>query len=466
MPFEPLRFIHAANVFLDRPLRVSIDIPADVREMVEDATLIAFRNTVQAAVEREVDFVLLAGNTFVEGDRSLQARITLRKGLQALDEAEIPVFVAPGEHDSGAAWRAIPGLPESVAILDDESSAEPHSIERDGRVIATIGVRESPTAFSPTSRTSNELTASEESEGSSSPPESDAFRIRVCRKQQQTHPSGPSGSFDVPLPQSHAAHHAGGESSTSTRLEGSDADYLAVGDGAARTLLKTDVGLHHHPGALQPLSATEGEAGGCTLVDVEPSGEVRCTLLPTAPVRFVRLKLPMHEEWTREELLGAMRSQLDGHSPQGDERLRVIEWRLSGTAGGDNAPGSIGEPSDLLAKLPEYIGPDSAVRVLHGVTVLPGVASSSPHPVGEDSTPADPLMADFVRELPDDTQLDPASLLPADIETAGLCTEDIQHLQEASRTLNGADIITRARARGHQRLQHAAEHDALQGSSQ
>ena len=137
MPFEPLRFLHAANLCLDATLQCTIALPPDTQTDIEDATLDAFDNIIRACIEKRVDFLLLTGNCFIERERSLRARLALRDGFRELDEHGIAVFVTPGELDPPEAWQSIPELPDNVSVCYP-SNPEPVAVMRDGRVIATI----------------------------------------------------------------------------------------------------------------------------------------------------------------------------------------------------------------------------------------------------------------------------------------------------------------------------------------
>ena len=101
MAFEPQRFIHAANVRLDVPVSVQTTekLTDELRFAFEDATLYAFDEVIEVCIKRDVDFLLLSGNIFIEADRSLRARLRLLKGFHRLDEQNIHVFVLPGDAD-------------------------------------------------------------------------------------------------------------------------------------------------------------------------------------------------------------------------------------------------------------------------------------------------------------------------------------------------------------------------------
>ena len=139
MPFETQRFIHAANVRLDVPVSVHLteQLTDELRHALEDATLTSFDSVIDNCLSRNVDFLLLSGNVFLESDRSLRARLTLLNGFRRLQGKGIPVFVLPGDADPAEAWRSIPELPDNVTVCFS-SSTEPQSLRRNGRTIATV----------------------------------------------------------------------------------------------------------------------------------------------------------------------------------------------------------------------------------------------------------------------------------------------------------------------------------------
>src|SRR5579872_4691158 len=126
MPFEPVRFLHAADVRIDHPVRMPGPLSPRLAAVGQRATIDAFERLISTAIERSVDFLLLAGNTFIESDRSLAGRLAMLDGFQRLAEEAIRVFAMPGPLDPADAWRLIPGLPKNVLLLDaNQKSAYP-----------------------------------------------------------------------------------------------------------------------------------------------------------------------------------------------------------------------------------------------------------------------------------------------------------------------------------------------------
>ena len=61
---QPFRFIHASNLLLDHDFRFPRS-PSDVLDsLTEDCTQAAFQQIVETALAENVDFLLLAGNSF------------------------------------------------------------------------------------------------------------------------------------------------------------------------------------------------------------------------------------------------------------------------------------------------------------------------------------------------------------------------------------------------------------------
>jgi len=139
MAFESQRFIHAANIRLDVPVSVQSTEPLteQTRLVFEDATLTSFEYLIQACIAQKVDFLLLSGNTFIETDRSLRARLALLNGFRQLEAKQIRVFVLPGDGDPAEAWRSIPEMPANVSVCYS-SSSEPVELVRKNHVIATV----------------------------------------------------------------------------------------------------------------------------------------------------------------------------------------------------------------------------------------------------------------------------------------------------------------------------------------
>lgn len=108
------RFIHAADAHIDSPLRgleAHEDAPV---ERIRGATRHAFENLIQLAIDKKVDFLVLAGDLY-DGDwKDYSTGLFLRRQLSRLDNANIPVFMISGNHDAESVITRSLSLPDYV----------------------------------------------------------------------------------------------------------------------------------------------------------------------------------------------------------------------------------------------------------------------------------------------------------------------------------------------------------------
>ena len=86
-----MKFIHAADIHLDSPLRGLERYEGAPVEKIRLASRLALENLVTLAIEQKVNFVLLAGDTF-DGDRKdWNTALYFVKQMGRLAGAQIPV---------------------------------------------------------------------------------------------------------------------------------------------------------------------------------------------------------------------------------------------------------------------------------------------------------------------------------------------------------------------------------------
>src|SRR5579871_3257141 len=137
MAAKPLRLLHAANLRLDSPLRQFGARHDEIRDILDSATFTAFERLVGLAIERDVDGLLITGNSFDASIPSLPAEVALRTGFEQLHERDIPVFITPGTIDPASAWEELPSLPDNVTLFcnPDDPAVD---LTDHGRVLATL----------------------------------------------------------------------------------------------------------------------------------------------------------------------------------------------------------------------------------------------------------------------------------------------------------------------------------------
>ena len=365
MPREPIRFLHAAGARIDHQLHQLPSLPDELRAVVERATLTAFERLVAAAIEHDVDFLLLIGDTFDAADRSLRARIALLDGLRQLAEHDIPVFITPGHGDPPEAWQQITDLPDNVTIFHDLQSP-PANVSRNDQVLATIAP------------------------------------IRARAEQ---------GTSSTALAVQFATHS---EESTPPIQE-----YVALGATGARRTITASSSTTHVPGTLQATQPEETGPRGATLVQVNAEADIARTFLPVAPVRRARFEIDIDPTTSWDELHGRMENVLLQCVPEPGEDVWLVEWAVRGSGPVMDRLDDECERWTLSESLDWDAGMERGVRIHHYI-----IATYTPPLAAEESAAAG-FAADFFEALaglPVANALDHASLAEpewqARVETA------------------------------------------------
>jgi DNA repair protein SbcD/Mre11 len=325
MAFAPLRFLHAADARLDQSIGETLRLPPRVASIVQDATRAAFDRFVALAIDHQVDFVVLVGNTFVEADHSLTARLSLLEAFEQLDRSGIRALILPGPLDPLEAWRRIPDLPENVTVLGSGPKGIV-TVKRDDKVIARVGTdllmpaRKKPRSLRDELRSASQRPVPFKIGAVVTRGESDEALLQDwCPEGQQE-----LGAAD-------SVRGRGADNTHAERGRRVSVDYVALGGGSARRTLARRRGIAHDPGPLQGRNAEQPGPHGCTLVTVEQDGTLRSDFVPAASVRWERFTVPVLAPFDQGELVSRCRAQLDGLRTEACENAWIFEWVLRGS---------------------------------------------------------------------------------------------------------------------------------------
>lgn len=386
MAYETQRFIHAANVRLDVPVSVHISeqLTDELRHALEDATLTSFDSVVENCIARNVDFLLLSGNVFLESDRSLRARLTLLNGFRTLKARGIPVFVLPGDADPAEAWRSIPELPDNVTVCFS-SNPEPQSLLRNGRKIATVsssmwygdtdsfGIRVigrdedglepfrigivSQTKYDE-SRRMAQLTAS-----------SDEEFLNVSADTDQEEDSEEESAHTET--ETTAEYEAGFRAYIEQLMNEGRLNYVAFMGDLDRLTISLEPGKVHCPGTTQPRSQLEADCGLCSLVHVDEAGKTTIEEINTSAVDWKNIDLNVEAGDTLNGSLEKMKSLLMQEPFNRSDRIWAICWTLRGPL--PILHEFIEEDLELAVavELEELLRDNLTIRLVHQVRTLP-----------------------------------------------------------------------------------------------
>ena len=130
------KFIHAADVHLDSPLRGLSRYESAPAESIRGACRRAFENLVDLAIEEKVAFVLLAGDLY-DGDwKDYSTGIFLSQQMGRLGRYNISVFAVAGNHDAANRITKALACPDNMKIL---SSRKVETIRLDDLAVAIHG---------------------------------------------------------------------------------------------------------------------------------------------------------------------------------------------------------------------------------------------------------------------------------------------------------------------------------------
>ena len=124
------RFIHAADVHLDSPLRSLALRTPGLAELIGNATRGAFVRIVDLCLDEQVDALLLAGDLYDGDQTSMKTARFLAEQIWRLHDAGIRVFIIRGNHDALSRITKELTFPDSVKVFGGR--AEAVAVDRQG----------------------------------------------------------------------------------------------------------------------------------------------------------------------------------------------------------------------------------------------------------------------------------------------------------------------------------------------
>ena len=296
------KFAHVADLHLDTPFSGLGSLDAAAAEKLRDASLAAWDNVVRDCIERDVAFVVIAGDVYDGLDAGVRAQIRFLRGLERLSAVGIECFLVHGNHDPAGSLRALVGRwPERVHVFSC-GRVEERVVERDGRVLAVV----SGVSYRDQHVTDNLALGFARSE-------LDAFHVGVLHCSVGDHPEhgryAPCSLDDL----------------VAARL-----DYWALGHIHARRVLREANPVVAYSGNTQGRHPKEEGAKGFLVVTVDDSRAASLEFVPTDLWRFASLEVDVSGIATLPELEERL-AQLAREATAGaGGRGLVLRARLSG----------------------------------------------------------------------------------------------------------------------------------------
>jgi len=291
------RFLHAADIHLDSPLKgleVYQDAPV---EQIRGAVRRAFDNLVDLAVQEEAAFVLIAGDLF-DGDwKDYNTGIYFINRMGVLRDAGIQVFIVSGNHDAASQISRALHLPDNVTLFSHRKA--------ETRILDNFDVAIHGQSF-PSRIVSEDLT--------------------------QNYPQGEYGLFNIGLLHTALTGRTGHEPyapCTLDALRSKGYQYWALGHVHQREVVSREPWVIF-PGNIQGRHIRETGPKGCTMVTVDEGQILEVEHHNIDVLRWAACRIDLSECEAHEDCLDRVRQSLEDELGCAEGRPIAIRLILEG----------------------------------------------------------------------------------------------------------------------------------------
>lgn len=293
-----MRFLHAADLHIDSPLRGLDRYEGAPVDDVRGATRRAFENLIATALRERVDLVVIGGDLY-DGDwPDHNTGLFFVKGVTQLAEEGIPVAIVRGNHDAASKLTKSLRLPRNVHLLAD---VKPETV-----VLDQIGVAIHGQSFV-TPAVLDDLASAYPH------PIPDCFNIGLLHTSLNGRPG-----------------HDNYAPTTLSVLQGKGYDYWALGHVHAAEIVSREPWVVY-PGNTQGRKISESGAKGCSLVSVENGTVLGHQAIALDVMRWETLSLDIATLPDLDALLDAATVEIRRRLAQSDGRTLALRVRIAGS---------------------------------------------------------------------------------------------------------------------------------------
>ncbi|WP_462269944.1 metallophosphoesterase family protein [Desulfobacter sp.] len=306
------KFIHAADIHLDSPLRGLSRYESAPVDAIRDACRRAFKNLVDLAIEEKTAFVLLAGDLY-DGDwKDYSTGIFLSRQMGRLNQHEIQVFCVAGNHDAANRMTKALDTPSNMKIFSA------------GKV-ETVKLKELSVAIHGRSFKTREVYEN--------------LAAGFCQAEQ--------GVFNIGLLHTSLdgrEGHAGYAPCSLDDLVSKGYQYWALGHIHKQQIVSEDPFIIF-PGCIQGRHIRERGPKGCVVVTVEDETVKKIENIPLDVLRWTQIEIDLTDIEERRDLLEKVRESIEQEQTSAEDRPLAMRIKLLGAT----------KLSDQLAAFPEKL---------------------------------------------------------------------------------------------------------------
>lgn len=293
-------FIHAADIHLDSPLKGLEKYEGAPIEDIRNATREALKNLVNLAIERNVSFLIIAGDLY-DGDwKDYNTGLFFVRQMTRLQQAGINVYMIRGNHDAQSIITKELKLPDNV--------------------------KEFP-VHQPTTEVNEELKVALHGQG---------FMTRsVTENLSKDYPRKKEGYLNIGILHTSATGREGHENYAPCSVEDLIAkgyDYWALGHIHLREALHAYDPVILFPGNIQGRHIRETGEKGCTIVHVKDGSIDAYEHQAIDVIRWEVCTVDVSFAETMEDVIEEARMQLEQLQQQTDGRFLAVRFQLTGAS--------------------------------------------------------------------------------------------------------------------------------------
>lgn len=292
-----MKFIHAADIHLDSPLRGLARRAGERADALLGATREAFIRLIDTAIAEEIAFLLIAGDVY-DGDwKDFSTGVFFARQLKRLSDRGIRTAIIKGNHDAANLMTRALTLPPLVHVFSAERA---ETLRWDELGVALHG-RSFPERAMP-------------------------------QNLAQDYPAPVAGLLNIGLLHTSLTGREGHDTyapCTPEQLAAHGYDYWALGHVHAREVVSQDPWIVFS-GNLQGRHANEEGEKGATLVEVQAGRVARVQPLALDVLRWHRAHADLTgaEDW--DAVAAAIAAAVAPHAASAGERLLALRLRLAG----------------------------------------------------------------------------------------------------------------------------------------
>lgn len=294
-----VKFIHTADLHLGSRIQLNKDFDSDLEEGYKNAVYNSFNNIIEAAIENEVNFLVISGDVFDNEARSVRATRYFKEKCEKLKENGINIYLINGNHDPYRREGELLELPDNVKICDTEEVSTFEVYEEDKLIARVLG--QSYRGSSESRKMYTYYTT----------PDQSVYNIGLLHTQLDPHDSN-----YVPI-------------SKNNLMENEYIDYWALGHIHKKQVVNDHIPYIIYPGIPQGRDIGETGEGGYYLVNLEPENTYY-EFKTTSDYIFERLEINLSElnTETLSELIYFLKDEIDEYYNSLDKEVQGYILRV------------------------------------------------------------------------------------------------------------------------------------------